>query len=249
MPPRLDRNRGIREAQRRRHTGLLAGTLFILLAAGGAPAEPPHPWGGAADEPETRPLPAAEADAALVRDWLFQTDDAPTARAARQELAWTRELASRIATLPEAPDLSADLRELTAIEQRFAETAEPVRQRPARDLPDLLAHWDAEELSQGVVNAGPQLAGIAASNYTICAWIRTTSVEADIVGNGVGDGHVLLMSYRGVVRGHHWTPASGNVLDGKTAVNDGRWHHVAQVVDADSLRLFVDGRLDASRKF
>lgn len=37
-------------------------------------------------------------------------------------------------------------------------------------------------------------------------------------------------------------------LNGKTAVNDGAWHHLAAVVDAESgtLKLYVDGALDAS---
>ncbi|MBM4029916.1 MAG: LamG domain-containing protein [Planctomycetes bacterium] len=37
----------------------------------------------------------------------------------------------------------------------------------------------------------------------------------------------------------------GNVF-GKTAVDDGQWHHLAGVYDGTHVRLYVDGRLDAS---
>lgn len=109
---------------------------------------------------------------------------------------------------------------------------------------------EAVALRRGAfVNVGRDLASLAGSSYTLCAWLKTTSVEADVLGNGVGEGHILLMTYKGVVRGHHWTAESGNVLDGKTTVNDGRWHHVAQVVDADRISLYVDGALDGSQAF
>jgi len=100
-----------------------------------------------------------------------------------------------------------------------------------------------------MVNVGQELTAVAKGNYTFTAWIKTTSGEADILGNGTTVGHVLLMTYQGVVRGHHWTAAGGNVIDGKTRVNDGRWHHVAQVVDGESIRLFVDGKPDAAMEF
>ena len=99
------------------------------------------------------------------------------------------------------------------------------------------------------IDVEPKLSGITRGPYSITAWIKTTDTEADIVGNGVGPGHFLLMSYRGVVRGHQWTAASGNVIDGKTVVNDDRWHHVAQVVDDKRITLFVDGVADASAAF
>ncbi len=85
-----------------------------------------------------------------------------------------------------------------------------------------------------------------AGSYTISAWIQTTSQEADILGTGVGDGHFLLMAYRGVIRGHQWTSSSGNVIDGATRVDDGKWHHVAEVVSDRAISLYVDGRLDAT---
>lgn len=106
---------------------------------------------------------------------------------------------------------------------------------------------EALDLGGGHVNVGTALAGIARGPYTISAWIRTTSGEADVLGNGTSAGCFLLMSYQGVVRGHHWTGRAGYVVDGKVKVADGRWHHVAQVVDDKEIRLFVDGRPDGRK--
>jgi len=35
---------------------------------------------------------------------------------------------------------------------------------------------------------------------------------------------------------------------GKTPIDDGKWHHLAGVYDGSKLRLYIDGKLDASRK-
>ena len=96
-----------------------------------------------------------------------------------------------------------------------------------------------------LVNTGPDLSALAGGNYTLCAWIKTRSPTGDFLSNGVSGGCLLLQTYQGVAKGHHWTREKSNVLPGKTQVCDGRWHHIAQVADGDSLLLYVDGRLDA----
>lgn len=100
-----------------------------------------------------------------------------------------------------------------------------------------------------VVKLTPELLRITEGPYTLAAWIRTNLNETDIIGSGVGKGHVLLMNYKGVVRAHHWTTAGGNVLDGRITVNDGHWHHVAQVRDDKHLAIYVDGKLDVNAPF
>ena len=40
--------------------------------------------------------------------------------------------------------------------------------------------------------------------------------------------------------------ANNATLTGNTVVADGQWHHVAGVYDGSSLKLYVDGQLDAS---
>lgn len=104
----------------------------------------------------------------------------------------------------------------------------------------------AAALSGGVTgDLGASLSACVKGSYTAWAWIRTTSQEADVLGNGTVDGCLLLMSYRGVVRGHQWTDQGPNAVDGKTPVADGRWHHIAMAADGKKLSVYVDGRLDA----
>ncbi len=100
----------------------------------------------------------------------------------------------------------------------------------------------------GYVTTDPKLGAVAKGDYTVCSWVRTTSSVMDLLGNGVTKGHVLIVINRGPVRGHHWTDSGGNVLEGKVTVNDGRWHHVAQVVDQATISIYVDGRLDVTAK-
>ncbi|HUU23613.1 MAG TPA: hypothetical protein VM389_13860 [Phycisphaerae bacterium] len=69
--------------------------------------------------PETRTLGAVEAEDALQRDWLFQAMGEPLAARAAKEIAWARELAARLAAKALAPELSAELAELAAIERRL----------------------------------------------------------------------------------------------------------------------------------
>lgn len=262
--------------------------LCLGVPAIGALPQPPHevaPEFTDPVEPETRTLTPQEAAAALQRDWLFQSEGRPLVRRARQEIAWTRELATRIASMEGAPDLSRELRDLDRIEASYADLASEPPSPPARDpatLPVGLCAWwrfdsgtgpfvaDSAGGPSGVaegpidycagvfgdcailgnattVPVGTSLAGLPAANYTVTAWIKTTSQEADILGNGVSLGNFLLMTYRGVVRGHQWTSESANVIDGTTRVDDGEWHHVAMVVDDSSISVYADGRLDATQ--
>jgi hypothetical protein len=203
-------------------------------------------------------LAAAEPgdDAALREDWLYQAKGKPLGTLIAQEMTAAREMAEKLAKLPKPPDLSA---ELAALDQLTKSTplaaapqpsTQPAASQPGVKLPDgIVGRWTAGQLGEnGYLNVGAKPAAVAAGNYTLCAWVRTTGGEADVIGNGTSVGHFLLMVYRGVVRGHQWTAQGAAVVDGKTRVNDGRWHHVAQVVDGDTLSLVVDGRPDGSMK-
>ena len=92
--------------------------------------------GAEARTPETRTLTAAEAQGAMERDWLFQAMGEPLAERAAKEIEWARQLAERLAHQRPAPDLSADLRELEALQKRLAEMrdhlADGVRPVPGR---------------------------------------------------------------------------------------------------------------------
>jgi hypothetical protein len=94
------------------------------------------------------------------------------------------------------------------------------------------------------LNLGAELSAVAGGSYTLCAWIRTRSPTGDLLGNGAAAGCVLLQTYQGKAKAHHWSTTAAHVLTGQTDVTDGRWHHLAQVVSDSRLALFVDGRLD-----
>jgi hypothetical protein len=228
-----------------------------------------------------------EPDAILRIDWLFQADNLPTRQRTRQEIQWAWQMAERMAELPHAPDLTAELRELDQLERRLDEhVAEPAtgkkREHIVAEHPDgLIAYWTLDsldddrvanasgrpgtlagrgEIVDGVfggalflqgdayVTTNAELADVTKGTYTVSAWIRTNGEVMDVLGSGVTTGCMLLVVNQGPIRGHHWTDFSGNVIEGTATVNDGRWHHVAQVVDGANISIYVDGRLDAQAK-
>lgn len=117
----------------------MKGMLAWLLAAGVCGAEE-------TPTPVTRPLTAEEASLAMERDWLFQAMGEPLAQRAAQEIGWARDLAERLGRAPRAPDLSAELRELDALEKRLAGlSGEPATiQRPATAEPTPVWIWYPE---------------------------------------------------------------------------------------------------------
>ncbi len=73
----------------------------------------------ALSEPVTRTLSAAEAEAVLRRDWLFQAEGQPLAERARQEIRWARALAVRLGRNARAPNLDRELEALTRLEREW----------------------------------------------------------------------------------------------------------------------------------
>lgn len=71
--------------------------------------------------PETRTLSAAESDAALERDYLFQANSKPTAELISKELEWTRALAQRLAAMHPSPDFSRELPELDLCQKELSD--------------------------------------------------------------------------------------------------------------------------------
>jgi hypothetical protein len=112
---------------------LKAIALWLSLAvcvqwapAGNLPLPP-----GEARTPDTRALTPAEAAQALERDWLFQAMGEPLLDRATKEIAWARSLAGRLARGQTSADLSAELRELDALEKRLPEMrAQPAAVQP-----------------------------------------------------------------------------------------------------------------------
>jgi hypothetical protein len=115
-------------------TWILKPVVVALIAAGLArsvPGAEPAPDGPRT--PETKTLTAQEARQSLERDWLFQAMGEPLPARAAKEIGWARELAGRLARMRPAPDLSAELRELEALEKRLAGVpTEPVPVPPGK---------------------------------------------------------------------------------------------------------------------
>jgi hypothetical protein len=84
---------------------------------------------------------------------------------------------------------------------------------------------------------------------TVCAWVKVTAFDTDwqaIVAKGDtawrlsrDQGNNLHFACTGLWP--EWVRGSANV-------NDGQWHHVAGTYDGRELRLYVDGKLDASAR-
>jgi hypothetical protein len=90
-----------------------------------------------------------------------------------------------------------------------------------------------------------------APNFTICAWVKleqTYNYHYIIWKDGIqwpeeGPGR----------RTDIWVEMTGPVtvmwnyedrLDGKKVVTDNKWHHIAEVYDGKSIKLYIDGTLD-----
>lgn len=73
------------------------------------------------ETPPTRDLTAVEARETLQRDWLYQAEGKPTPERIRQEIAWTRRLAERIATSQAGQvSFAQELAELNTLEKQAA---------------------------------------------------------------------------------------------------------------------------------
>jgi hypothetical protein len=162
--------------------------LYFLAVCG--PSSPagnlPIPK-GEARTPETRALTAEEAARALERDWLYQAMGEPLLPRAAQEIGWGRALADRLGRHRPAPDLSAERKELDALEKRLAELqqkpAPPRAPRTAEAMPSWI--WYPE--GRPVEDAPAQ------SRFFRCRFELPTAVQAAelrVAADDVGDAFV-----------------------------------------------------------
>ncbi len=70
----------------------------------------------------------------LEQDWLFQADYKPTPVRSLKEIAWTRELAKRLAAHPAKPDVAAELAELETLRKRIERLPKVVITATAKEL-------------------------------------------------------------------------------------------------------------------
>ena len=94
----------------------------------------------------------------------------------------------------------------------------------------------------------------AESAFTWMGWIKTTDTQGCLVGE-INSAGLSVTTRGGIIwTGSKWYFTMGNgssySYDNSThsasAILDGEWHHVAQVVDGTSMKMYVDGSLDAS---
>ena len=95
--------------------------------------------------PETRTLTPHEAETALQQDWLFQADNLPTSWRIGREIEWTRELAARLSSRPNPPNLTGELNELGELQSRLPDK-ESAAPKVTLSLPDgLAARWTFDD--------------------------------------------------------------------------------------------------------
>lgn len=113
------------------------------------------------------------------------------------------------------------------------------------------------------VNFGNEVGNFGTENFAVSLWFKTAEKERyfDIIGNRTDGSHGNFFSLR--MTGVHESIAEGtlvaeldqdetgsNYLPIQSAIsglNDNKWHHVAVVRDGNYIKLYVDGRISASR--
>lgn len=84
---------------------------------------------------------------------------------------------------------------------------------------------------------------------TISVWVKSTGVStawATIVGKGRYSWRLCRNNATNFVSFHFNSPSYEYQANGDITVIDGQWHHLAATYDGGSIRLYVDGQLDAS---
>jgi hypothetical protein len=84
---------------------------------------------------------------------------------------------------------------------------------------------------------------------TVACWVNIRSVPHDYTAIVTKGDNSWRLSTAGRQRKFHASVSDWNrlVVDGSRMVNPNEWHHVAAVYDGKEVRIYVDGKLDASR--
>jgi Concanavalin A-like lectin/glucanases superfamily len=86
-------------------------------------------------------------------------------------------------------------------------------------------------------------------SLSVAAWIKVTSFTSAwqaIVTKGDSAWRISRSNSTNFVHFAWGSALSPKYIDGVTNVSDGKWHHVCGVYDGSTLKLYVDGQLDAS---
>lgn len=89
-----------------------------------------------------------------------------------------------------------------------------------------------------------------ANGLTISAWVKTSWLSdqwASVVTKGIQTWRLIRNSTSGAISFHFNAAGGGEYqANGSTSIVDGQWHHLMAIYDGSSLRLYIDGTLDAS---
>ena len=109
--------------------------------------------------PETRDLTAAEARAALERDWLFQANGTPTPERIRDEIKWTKELAARLTRSGDTPVAAATSEGATRVspllDSELALLAALEKSAAVLTQPDAALYFQVRELKRVILFRNP----------------------------------------------------------------------------------------------
>ncbi len=105
------------------------------------------------------------------------------------------------------------------------------------------------------VGINTTLGNFGTSNFTVEAWIKTTSTgNGSIVSKRTATTYGNYFRLTATASGkasleiNESSAANYTFITGNTTINDGKWHHVAAVRTATQLLLYVDGVSDATAK-
>lgn len=103
------------------------------------------------------------------------------------------------------------------------------------------------------VIAGESASVAGTGEMAVSAWMKTTAAASQVILSQRGEGtaageYVLELTGEGAVR---WSTADGNhvgfQVESLARVNDGLWHHIAAVREANGMgKIYIDGGLDQS---
>ena len=96
--------------------------------------------------------------------------------------------------------------------------------------------------------------GNKGGRYTVCLWINSTAAGSKdwltgqvITEKRTTDGRkrsfLIYLNHNNSVGTHFEEPHEE--VEGKKPINDGNWHHVAVIHDADTIKIYIDAELDA----
>ncbi|MFA6563246.1 MAG: LamG-like jellyroll fold domain-containing protein [Verrucomicrobiia bacterium] len=190
--------------------------------------------------PETRSLTAAEARAALERDWLFQADGKPTAQRVRDEIKWTRELAARLGV-----DVA---KELADLEKAEASTAAYFKVREIKRR--IMFKNPALDFDKLVFVDMPFPAGKEWQHETRhrLGYMAVPGARLLVLNGLAPDGKLAQLMPQSPLHGSFWRPDVS--FDGKRIVfcfkphNEKSFHLYEINTDGTGLRQLTDGPFD-----